>query len=427
MKRKILIIMVLGFAAVSWLACGEETKSVTRKEYDQLKADVDALRHDVGQIKETGSVSESADDLEAEIAGLARKVKSATPGSTKFLLTGYGFGEFTAPDVGNSAFSAGFNPIFLWELSPRILFEGELEVEPTVDESGASESELSLEYADVSYILNDYLTLGAGKFLLPLGIFNQHLHPAWVNKLPDRPLPYDDEVGIAPESDIGAYLRGAADVRLGVLTYTLFVGNGPALITQDPEAAGTMDFDNFADNNDNKAVGGRVGFRPVPGFEVGYSIEYSKVNPLGFKSVDALIQVVDASYMQTIAPLLGVLDVHAEWVWSHVGQATYDPTGLLGFGPLSFNNDRNAGYVQIAYRPTQAPIKVVRQLELVSRCDVLNTPELAPGSFDETRWAMGLDYWVSPSFVLKGAYEIDNKNRAGEDNNMILLQAALGF
>ena len=75
----------------------------------------------------------------------------------------------------------------------------------------------------MTYIVNDYFTVGAGKFLLPLGIFNERLHPAWINKLPDRPLPYDDEVGIAPEAGIGAFIRGAVPKDSTKWNYAFYI------------------------------------------------------------------------------------------------------------------------------------------------------------------------------------------------------------
>jgi hypothetical protein len=37
-----------------------------------------------------------------------------------------------------------------------------------------------------------------------------------------------------------------------------------------------------------------------------------------------------------------------------------------------------------------------------------------------------VDYWVTPSFVLKAAYQIDKRTDA-PDNDVLLLQTGLGF
>ena len=45
----------------------------------------------------------------------------------------------------------------------------------------------------------------------------------------------------------------------------------------------------------------------------------------------------------------------------------------------------------------------------VVRFDMLNQPKDAPGGFDEHRWTVGLDYWITPRAVVKTAYEFDHQ------------------
>ena len=69
---------------------------------------------------------------------------------------------------------------------------------------------------------------------------------------------------------------------------------------------------------------------------------------------------------------------------------------------------------------------LVGSLEFVGRFDMLDVPSSAPGSFDEKRYTFGIDYWVTPSFVVKTAYQIDDRDDA-PDQNAFFVQAALGF
>ncbi len=380
---------------------------------------------------QSAEVNQTLEDLDTQVQAVKKEADKLRIGDTKFLLTGYANTEFTDRRTETSSFDAGFNPIFVWELSDRLMFQGELEFgleTTTPDEAtdSTSSTDLSLEYANLTYLINDYMTVGAGKFLLPFGIFNERLHPAWINKLPDRPLIYDDEVGIIQESSIGAFIRGAIPVHESKFNYDLYVDNGPGLITKDPEAAGMLDRDNFHDNNHNKSVGGRIGYLPIPELEVGYSAQTATVNPRGFEDVDMFAQGVDLSYKRQVERLRGDIDVRMEWVWSHVGDATYDPTGTLGFGPLRFDNNRDGYYIQAAYRPTLADEKILRNFEFVLRYDTLNVPDRAPGSSDEHRWTPGIDYWITPSTVVKVAYQFDETS-GSQDRNALLLQAAMGF
>jgi hypothetical protein len=139
-----------------------------------------------------------------------------------------------------------------------------------------------------------------------------------------------------------------------------------------------------------------------------------------------LLQDVDVSYKRDVGAIAGDIDLRAEWVWSQVDKATYDPTGALGFGPLSFSNNRNGGYLQAAYRPSKADNSLLRNTQFVGRFDLLDVPNNAPGSFDEKRYTLGVDYWVTPSVVVKAAYEFDDR-RGAQDQNAFLLQLAYGF
>ena len=159
--------------------------------------------------------------------------------------------------------------------------------------------------------------------------------------------------------------------------------------------------------------------------EIGYSIQAADVSEGGLKGVNALLQAVDLSYQRDSAKLRGVIDFRAEWVWSDVDDATYDADGSEGFGPLTFNNRRNGGYVQLAYRPTKLS-GWVKNLEGVCRYDMIDQPSGVPELSDERRVTVGLNYWLGSSTVIKAAYQFDNRDEGG-DRNGFFLQAAVGF
>src|SRR6266487_1170787 len=178
---------------------------VSRAEYDKLKAEheamkqeLEALKAQIGQLAKapvpipatapaeskqvvTEMPSQAAtEELRQEVETLKTQVKETFPGSTKFLLAGYGTAGFTARSGEDPFFDAAFNALFLWKLTDRLFFEGELELE-FEDE----ETTINLEIAQASYLLNDYMTIGVGRFLNPTDYFVERQHMNWVNKLPD--------------------------------------------------------------------------------------------------------------------------------------------------------------------------------------------------------------------------------------------------
>lgn len=369
-------------------------------------------------------LEQDVDQLSKELKAVRSETDASRPGKTNFLLTGYGTAGFVNAKGKNSTFSSQFNPIFLWRLDDRLFFEGEIELKLSQDQT-----ETGLEYAQLSYVLNDYATIGAGKFLNPANFFIERLHPSWINKLPDKPVALGDQ-GLMPEGEIGVHVHGAIPLPSSSLQYALFVSNGPQLVTDTPDGAGLVSQDAFLDNNNGKALGGRIGYRPLDGMEFGYALEWGTVGASGdpeFNDVNALFQSVDFSYAHEVTSIGGQIEMRGQWIWSHIDRAIYDASGALGFGPLSFDNRSNGGYVQVAYRPSDAESSVLKNLEGVVRFDELNAPAGDPYRVDESRWTLGVDYWCGPSSVFKLAYQFDDTANPGKNSNAVLAQFAIGF
>ena len=425
---------------------------VTRKEYDELKAQMLAMKKELDALKKErgeGSKRESAEshavaDVQKQVAPKVQttetqaggdlhkevttgvvpsvaELEASLFGTTKFLLAGWAEAMYEQRNGKVSTFSASFNPIFLWELTPKILFDGRLEIEP----SGGG-TNVNLVNAQISYLLNDYIALGAGEFFSPSNVFVERFEPQWINKLPDRPIGIYH--GVLPNISVGAQMRGGFPIGPTRADYAFYVSNGPTLNTFDPRNAGTLDFNSYTDNNDDKAIGGRVGFLPFPGIEFGYGFETSRPGFQGtaFADLRAWVQSVDLEITRDSDLLKGRINLFAQYAWSKVDHTVYDPDGSLGFGPLPLTAKRDGGYAELAYRPTKLDIDFLRNFELIFRWDHLSGDPSGLGDPSETRWTIGLDYWLSPSTVIKAAYEWDKPN--GERNrNALLFQTAMGF
>lgn len=436
LRSYLLIVLLYGilFALVSTATWAENAPGeyVSRQEYEELKAELLAMKKELAGLKQSKHSEAKQETAKAQTAAAESDNKGTVPsttepirepiiGLTNFHIAGFGTATFESRNGRVSNFSASFNPIFLWELSPKLLFESRLEIEPS-----GSGTNVELEYAQLTYLLNDYITLGIGEFLTPSNVFVERFEALWINKLPDRPLAVYD--GILPERSFGLQVRGGIPIGSTRANYAFYVANGPNLNVFSRTRAGTLEFQNFSDNNDDKAFGGRVGFLPIPGVEIGYGFETAQPGTQGtaFADLRSLLQSVDLNVTRDSDFLRGRVDLHAQYAWSHVDEAVYDPNGVFGFGPLSFESERDGGYAQVAYRPTKLASDFIKNLELIGRWDHLSRAPSGLGAPQEGRWTLGLNYWLSPGTVVKAAYEWDNPH--GEPNrDALFFQVATGF
>ncbi|MDB5304039.1 MAG: hypothetical protein JWM97_1588, partial [Phycisphaerales bacterium] len=341
---------------------------VTREEYDRLLAEQREMRAELEQMKRERAAhqpsagnngqgapavatQEDLDEIDKTVRALRVDVDRIHPGTEAFLISGDASIGFVSQRRNNSTFFAGLAPLVLFKPTDRLLFEGAVDLGLNTDPDANSSTSVDLTIADASYLVTDWLAVGGGLFVTPFGVYHNHFDPPWINKFPDDPLAFSGT--LAPGSSVGFFARGAFPLCGTKVTYDVYVTNGPNLIVRDPAAAGTLNFDNFSDLNNNKAVGGRLGFLPVPNMELGYSIYTGEAQPSGFPRVRALLQAFDVNWRPEVDAIAGTLDFRSEWVFSDVSRATFDPSHALGFGPLNFSNYRDGGYVQLCYRPTE--------------------------------------------------------------------------
>lgn len=324
------------------------------------------------------------------------------------MIRGYGHTGFEYSEENgesSSSFDGGtFAPIFLFKHNDRFMFEAELEFSLS-----DGDLEIGFEYADAMYIVNDFLTVRAGKFLLPFGTFMERLHPSWINRFASKPLGFGHG-GIAPGAEVGLELRGAFYLGSTKWNYSAYVVNGPTLNdgVDEPEEAGQLKFGTLVDNNTNKAFGGRIGFLPLPdsSIEIGGSIYgTSGTGDKGsvYEDVGAFLYAFDLSYVKLITPISGVIDFKGQYNNTSVDDAFYfDPADGDTY---TFDNDSNAFYVQLSYRPTMAGNDFLKNLEFVARYTELNTPEGAEWESEASQTSFGINYWFSWRNVLKFSYE----------------------
>lgn len=368
-----------------------------------------------------------------EFNKLKEQANTPKSGSTKFLLTGYAFTGFEAKKKSNSFLSGGFAPIFLWKQSDKLFFEGELEIENVM-----GETKVDVEYANINYQLTKALTIRAGKFLLPFGTFNERLHPAWINRLPSKPLGFDHN-GAGPSTDIGLEVRGGLQLGKSKMNYAAYLVNGAVLNdgTGNAKEAGMLMYENFEDNNNNKTIGGRIGLLPFSNssLEIGFSGSYGKVGnkKTMFKNVNALMYAGDISFIKTVEKLKSVIDIKGQINFVNVDKANYVDT--TGINTYSFDNNSMAYYGQISIHPSLLKNIIFQNVEIVCRYSSIALPDKALWTENISQLAFGLNYWLSWRTVFKISYQMQNSkadilntSRMSMNKvNSLLLHIAIGF
>ena len=212
------------------------------------------------------------------------------------ILTGTA-GYFNFVTAGQNEIDTQINPVLLvplgdhWLVESRAEFEGVFQRPPDGGSYGGMVSK-NLDYLQVDYIANPYLTVDVGRFLTPFGIFNERLYPIWIRSLQQDPL----ILPLSAESSDGMMLRGGFPVNGKVnLNYAAYVS-----------AVSSAHNNLQSDRN----VGGRMGvFLPGPRVEVGASwqklLQDERSNAFGFHF----------AWQPTRLPL----NIHSEYARSNQG------------------------------------------------------------------------------------------------------------
>ncbi len=421
------------------------------ENYDQLKAQVELLQQQLAQVQQTlaeyqqqniekeqasREVSREVSELKVDVAEAAAWKQP----NTLIHMSGYADVGYANSENSDGSFNVGsFSPIFHYQYRDQVMLESELELEVADDGS----TDLALEYLTIDYFLNDYVTLVGGKFLSPIGQFRQNLHPSWINKLASAPPGFGHD-GAAPVSELGFQVRGGFPIGDMFANYAVYVSNGPQLLAAvedgEVELEG-IEAEGFGSDPDGeKTFGGRFGFLPLPGLEIGFSAATGKAAVTGIElahgeAEEAEPDEHDEDDPEEMAPDfdgdfsneparsydvigadfawgLNTFNLRGEYVRTKIGD---DEIGLTASHGASWKS----WYVQGSYHfPTT-------KWETALRYTDFDSPH---SSQDQQQWAVGLNYLITGSVLAKITYEFnDGQADSQADFNRWMFQLAYGF
>jgi len=227
-----------------------------------------------------------------------------------------------------------FVPFIYADVSQHVKMASELEIEHGIREG--TQTEVSLEFATMDFLMAEPVNLRAGVVLLPVGKFNL-LHDSPLRDLTDRPF-VDTFIIPTTLSETGIGIYGTFfPTRLSKLDYELYVTTGfngfrnnmNPIISEtkglkDARQRKTDVGDGF-DNNNGKAVVGRLAFSPILGVEIGGSGYFGAYDP---KSKRALsIWALDWTLQRGPFELIG------ESAWAYVKDNHLNLDGTLAIDP----------------------------------------------------------------------------------------------
>lgn len=395
-------------AVVAGLLC---TSASALAEDQSLSDRINSLEQQVQELKKLlAEQNKAATPSKHEIATIKQDVSEIKSKQDEWKtyksvvhLAGYGAASYNS-DAGHFT-QAQFSPIFHYSYSDQVMMEAEVEMAVGPDD----EAQIDLEYASMDVFLNDYMAVTAGRFLSPIGQFVQNQHPSWVNKMPSMPAGFGHE-SATPVSDLGVMVHGGARSPVGkdaYINYAAYVGNGPVIeLNEDGDGIEMIAAEGFTSDADgNKTVGGRIGFLPIPGLEIGVSAGGGNIAIPGEANRDYRVYDVD------FAGRWRQLSVRGEWVRQSIS--------ALASSVVPDEFVLEAWYGQASWRFTDT------NWEAIARYSNFDSPN--PDQAHK-QWALGLDYWFNSHTVAKFDYE-SNDAAAGEPvgNNRFLVQLGYGF
>lgn len=183
-----------------------------------------------------------------EIAGTPGRSTGESAGALHgFIDVGAGWSSPKDP-IRYRGFTAGSLDIYL---APQIGERVRSLVEMVI-EANPEGTVFELERIQLGYTVNDAMTIWAGRFHTPLGMWNTaYHHGAQLQPSASRPsiIEFEDRGGLLPAHVVGLWATGKSRLGSGRVGYDVYVANGPSIRERK------VDPGLFTDRNANKMVG----------------------------------------------------------------------------------------------------------------------------------------------------------------------------
>ncbi|AKU91087.1 hypothetical protein [Vulgatibacter incomptus] len=331
---------------------------------------------------------------------------------------GYGEHDFVVPQQGTTTFVAHRYVVFIYSrISERISTATEVEFEfagsPLKRDGVLSFGEVLLEFSVVDVMLTDWMTFRAGVILVPFGAYNLR-HDAPAQELPERPIAYTTVVPTTWFESGAGFLGQFGLGEHSRLTYEIYAINGLDAKILDGQGFRAARGSNLEDNNNDKAIVGRVAYSPWLGLELGFS-GYTGA----YDRINNRVNMVNGDMFWR----LGSLDLHGEAVWAFI-----DPGFVQGFrdGSPANTRDRVPTRMRGYYGQADYHFRIEPFFELLPeewhdgyftasvRYEEKDTDmEFVTAAGDAAKLTVGLNIRPVPAYALKQAFSLEQNGASG--------------
>ena len=403
----------------------QQTNIIEQQTHEK---DVEQLQQLQEKLAETQQIATNAEQKSIEAAQAQPQSRAPIDEATvnhNFQILGDAEFQYVKSSGQHGAFSlADFAPIFLYRGGDNILFEAGFDTTIQNNSPGSPgyTTTFNLSFAQLDYVMNDYMTLCAGELLLPLGTYSER-GAGWLNKIPDDPLAVD---ALLPGSGVGAELRGGIPVGDAgkFINYSVYGVNGPSSAdgTGFAEAldlggnVGVRSDDVVANLHGHPSGGGRLGifmpFKPHYDLELGVSGQSGEWDNAGN-------HLWTAGVFDAALHLGASFEAKGEYILTRYGSDDLGQSGQQGW------------YAQVGYKLAGLNLEfpVINNVELVGRYDSLhNAYDSADNAFDfnTQRYTAGFIYYITNTLLFEGDYEFVHSTDPSQLDQLIL-QLSYGF
>ena len=395
-----------------------QTNIVVQQQHEKDLQQLKELQAKLAETQQTAADAEQKSTAAAQAATTRGPIDEATVNRNFQMLGDVEFQYANADKQYGSFMLADFAPIFLYRGGENILFEAGFDttIANNAPNGGGYTTTFNLSFAQLDYVVNDYLTVCVGDLLLPLGTYTER-GAGWLNKFPDNPLAVD---ALIPGSGVGAQLRGA--IPLGdsgkLLNYAVFGVNGPGSSDGFANAnsldlggnVGIRSDGTSANLHNNPAGGGRLAvflpFKPRYDLELGVSGMFGEWDNAG-------AHLWTAGVLDAALHLGPNFEAKGEYIMSRFGS---DDFGMI---------HQQGWFVQAGYKLAGLNLELpgINNLELVGRYDSMRDGL----GMTTRRTTVGYIYYLTSALLFEGDYEFLNSTDPTQPTTQLILQISYGF